>query len=129
MPGILAYQTFFSEPPSSRCPIDLSAWPPGWLHSPFGSGAGNTTCTSAMDGSTLTLDSAVRIGMCSPTTGVLGPLLPLKIPQPESSGTAVTAAVKRLDLFPFQAPPSGRITGLFITTHLDLTNSQKPTTL
>src|SRR3546814_13133378 len=94
--------------------MELASLPPVLLHSPFGSGAGNTTCTSAMDGSTLTLDSAVRIGMRSPTTGVLGPLLPLKIPQPESSATAVTAAVKRIDLFTFMVPTSGRSTGIVI---------------
>src|SRR3546814_4680771 len=72
-----------------------------------------------MGGSTLTLDSAVRIGMRSPTTGVLGPLLPLKIPQPESSATAVTAAVKRIDLFTFMVPTSGRSTGIVIPVSLD----------
>src|SRR3546814_18999190 len=71
-----------------------------------------------MDGSTLTLDSAVRIGMRSPTTGVLGPLMPLKIPQPEGSATAVTAAVKRIHLFTFIVPTSSLYTGIVITVSL-----------
>src|SRR3546814_14650806 len=82
-----------------------------------------------MDGPTLTLDSAVRIGMRSPTTGVLGPLLPLKIPQPESSATAVTAAVKRIDLFTFMVPTSGRTTGIVIQVSLDRIHSQYPSHL
>src|SRR3546814_13125345 len=106
--------------------MELASLPPVLLHSPFGSGAGNTTCTSAMDGSTLTLDSAVRIGMRSPTTGVLGPLLPLKIPQPESSATAVTAAVKRIDLFTFMVPTAGRSTGIVTQFSLDRHHSTYP---